>query len=249
MKRSQSGFTLVELAIALMIIGLLIGAVLKGQELVENARVTKMMTQMKSYQTAASAFYSNYNEVPGDMTNAASRIPSCTTTTYCSGKGDGDGHVGYLATSRKTAPWTNDEQWAFWQQLGRAGLITGLTLAEIPPDNTPGSTLPGSPMGTITYVATFLEYDSGGTGWNTWLWFLLPTGNASSPDNGTVTTAFTPMQLSQIDTKMDDSKSNTGEVQAYVGSAVGCTLASDYTSYTANDNTTQTCNLMYKIHF
>ena len=55
-RTSQSGFTLVELAIVLMIIGLLIGGILRGQELMENARVTSTIQQTKAYDGATTTF-------------------------------------------------------------------------------------------------------------------------------------------------------------------------------------------------
>lgn len=109
---SAQGFTLVELAIALMVIGLLIGGVLKGQELIENARVTATVRQLKAYDTAVMVFRNTYNAIPGDI-KKVSRIPNCTTAV-CNIAGDGNGRVE-----------TWGEQFNFFTHLTKAGLIQG----------------------------------------------------------------------------------------------------------------------------
>lgn len=64
----QSGFTLVEIAIVLVIIGLLLGGVLKGQELIENARIKGIVSDMKSVQAAYNGYLDRYKAIPGDET-------------------------------------------------------------------------------------------------------------------------------------------------------------------------------------
>src|SRR3989338_6112219 len=76
-RRRQKGFTLVELAIVITIIGLLIGAVLKGQKILENARVSATITQVSSIDAAAKTFYDTYGGLPGDLANAPTRLPNC----------------------------------------------------------------------------------------------------------------------------------------------------------------------------
>ena len=82
---SQAGFTLVELAIVMIIIGLLIAGVLKGQELIGNARVTSTVAQIKAIDAATSTFKDTYAALPGDMTTpplaflTALHLCSCVT--------------------------------------------------------------------------------------------------------------------------------------------------------------------------
>jgi prepilin-type N-terminal cleavage/methylation domain-containing protein len=79
MKRlnTQEGFTLVELAIVMTIIGLLIGGILKGQELMTNARVTAEVAQVKGISAAMTTFKDMFNATPGDMTGAGTRLVGC----------------------------------------------------------------------------------------------------------------------------------------------------------------------------
>jgi prepilin-type N-terminal cleavage/methylation domain-containing protein len=102
MHRFSAGFTLVELAMAIVIIGMLLGGVLKGQELIENARLTVTVAQTKSIQSAALLFKDTYGTLPGDVANAASRIPGCSNNTTLAAavngmvlctSGNGDGRL------------------------------------------------------------------------------------------------------------------------------------------------------------
>ncbi len=102
----RGGFTLVEVAIVMVIIGLLIGGVLKGQAMISNARVKKIVKQADEVRAAVMAFYDKYGMYPGDESEAL--IPPGTDT-----EGDGDGMV-------ETA---EDED--LWLDLRLAGLISG----------------------------------------------------------------------------------------------------------------------------
>lgn len=73
-KITQAGFSLVELAIALMIIGLIVGGILKGQELLESARLKSVLTQVNEYRVAVTTFMDRYDALPGDFDQAAELI-------------------------------------------------------------------------------------------------------------------------------------------------------------------------------
>lgn len=124
--KSHHGFTLVELAVALMVIGLLIGGVLKGLEMISNAKITSAMQQIKSYDTAAITFRDTYGFYPGDIKNPGNVIPKCTTDT-CNLGGDGNGYVGI--SSGYASQWlvARREQFNFFPHLTIAGMINGPT--------------------------------------------------------------------------------------------------------------------------
>jgi len=76
MKHKQAGFTLVEIAIVLVIIGLLMGVFLKGQELIVNAQVRNAIDQGEAVTAAVYAFQDRFRAIPGDYAQAAANIPN-----------------------------------------------------------------------------------------------------------------------------------------------------------------------------
>lgn len=112
--RSQQGFTLVEIAIVLVIIGLLLGGILKGQELITSARVRNIADQNSGVQAAYYGFVDRFRQVPGDwqQANAAQAIPGVTTG------GNGNGRL-----DEGSNAWV--EALAVWEHLSRAGFIQG----------------------------------------------------------------------------------------------------------------------------
>ena len=111
--RRQQGFTLVEMAIVLVIIGLLLGGILKGQELITSARVRNIADQNSGVQAAYYGFIDRYRQVPGDWSrdSAVKAIPGVTHGGDSSGRLDG------------VSPW--DEGLALWEQLSKSGFIQG----------------------------------------------------------------------------------------------------------------------------
>lgn len=107
-KKNQKGFTLVEIAIVLVIIGLLLGAILKGQEMIKSAKIKRVVKQADELRAAAYTYQDLYKYLPGDDPNASSRWPSVD------GNGNGDGTV-------TGAEGTN----YFFDHLQMAGLISG----------------------------------------------------------------------------------------------------------------------------
>jgi len=87
-KQVQRGFTLVEIAIVLVIIGLLIGGVLRGQELLNSARINSISSQQSSISTAYYGFIDRYKMMPGDLT-ATQALLINSTTAPASVSGDG----------------------------------------------------------------------------------------------------------------------------------------------------------------
>jgi len=129
MKNRQTGFTLVEIAIVLVIIGLLMGGVLKGQELINSAKVKNFANDFRSIPMFIYAYQDKYRALPGDDINATGHLgvtaagdgatAGSTTTT----NGDGDGVIKGAWNSTKTS----DESYLFWQHVRLAGLAPGST--------------------------------------------------------------------------------------------------------------------------
>ena len=115
MKQKNSGFTLVEIAIVLVVIGLLLGGVLKGQELIENAKIRNLRNDFEGISAAFYAYQDRYRAMPGDDSNAAGR----GWTDAVNGTGNGE-----LNNNNAFDAGDNDNQY-FWQHLRYASLITG----------------------------------------------------------------------------------------------------------------------------
>ncbi len=139
-RESEKGFTLVELAVVMIIIGLLIGGILKGQELITNARVTSTASQLEAIGAAYNGFRDKYNAIPGDMSSATTRIAGCADA--CD---DGDGNG--LVDVNVGADAGNDEGVFFFGQLLFADFITGMTGTDNGANPEFGITNPTAPIG------------------------------------------------------------------------------------------------------
>lgn len=128
----QVGFTLIELSIVLVIIGLLLGGVLKGQELINSAKVKNMANDFRSIQTQLYSYQDKFKALPGDDKAARDHLGAAATD------GDGDGLIegAYNAIAGET--------FQFWQQLRLAQLATGAvdtSAASYLPTNSEGGRL------------------------------------------------------------------------------------------------------------
>jgi prepilin-type N-terminal cleavage/methylation domain-containing protein len=118
MSRKQSGFTLVEIAIVLVIIGLLLGGILKGQELINSAKVRNLADQATGIQAAYFGFIDRYRQVPGDMlvADAQSAIDTAITAGGVTTANGGNGQVDETSWAEASA---------LWVHLTRAGFLQG----------------------------------------------------------------------------------------------------------------------------
>jgi prepilin-type N-terminal cleavage/methylation domain-containing protein len=149
-RSSQSGFTLVEIAIVLVIIGLLLGGVLKGQELIENGKIKNLKND---YQGISAAFYSyrdRYNATPGDDVGATTAIRGWAGSVA----GNGNGVVAAAnGTYTVCAAATGGEQCLFWRHLRHTGLVSG-AINNANPQNAYGGTIAVTQStGAVTGVA------------------------------------------------------------------------------------------------
>ena len=99
----NNGYTLIEIAIVIVIIGLLIGGVIKGASLVEGAKVSNAITLAQDLSVAVNAFKQQYHMLPGDMA-ITTEIPNVRTECKQGGSnaGNNDGLVD--ATESKCVP-------------------------------------------------------------------------------------------------------------------------------------------------
>ena len=195
----------------MIIIGLLIGGILKGQELIANARVSTTIAQYKGIVAAHNTFKDNYKYPPGDLPAviAFARIPNCAAAGC--GNGDGNGIVG--TPTALMAPLNQRESLEYWKHLSLTDLIAG-----IDPNAT---TAPANGEVGISNPATSI-----GGGWNV----FVPAASAQnlagfgssargimlsiSAHPNTRGTVVPSSQAARLDRKLDDGMPNTGSVAA-----------------------------------
>lgn len=129
MKNQQGGFTLVEIAIVLVIIGLLLGGVLKGQELITQAKIKNVANDLNGMAAAIYGYQDRYKKFPGDDNGAAARWLNPAATN-----GSGDGQISGDFNSKAAT----DESREFWQHLRLSGFVGGDTATKDQPNNASG---------------------------------------------------------------------------------------------------------------
>jgi prepilin-type N-terminal cleavage/methylation domain-containing protein len=120
-KSQQSGFTLIEIAIVLVIIGLLLGGVLKGQEMIENSRIKSVVTDMRGISTAFTGYFDRYRALPGDELLATATARGWAVTVG----GDNSGLLALPVANTFAVAGPALEHLAMWQALRASGFLSG----------------------------------------------------------------------------------------------------------------------------
>lgn len=118
----QRGFTLVEIAIVLVVIGLLLGAILKGQELIDNSRAKNAINEVNGIKAAYNGYIDRYKRVPGDDGPLATLTARGGNWAAVTAAGNNNGQLAVTAAQTFTA---GGEAAAFFQHLRAAGFLTG----------------------------------------------------------------------------------------------------------------------------
>ena len=182
--KSEKGFTLVELAVVMVIIGLLIGGILKGQEMIENARVNATIAQIKAVDAASATFQDMYDAIPGDMTDAVARVPNVAN------KGNGNSTL----ESEPLANVINAESAWFYEHLSGADLLSGSLTASgyLSADINNVMLVPGQHVGAGGIAGTNAAASRAGR-------YLGVSFDAAIGD----TVGLTQLQAGRIDRKLD----------------------------------------------
>lgn len=248
----RNAFSLVELSIVLVILGLLTGGILGGQALIRAAEIRAHITDSDRYRAAIHTFRDKYFMLPGDMNNAVSfwgslggtgsdatcQNGTATSTATCNGNGDG-----YVSTSAVS----NDERWRFFQHLANAGLIEGrytgrTTGADATFEYILGTNVPNL-KGTTTFTSNYSSVGTGAAG--SYQFPGDPAGHRlelRGTDGGTQ--PLKPEETWNIDTKMDDGRPAYGLVLAPMSSwsgSTGCTTSDAVTAEYSLSTTSKIC--------
>ena len=224
--RRQSGFTLIEIAIVLVIIGLLLGGILKGQELINSARVKNLATDFRNIPAFIYGYQDKFRALPGDDPAASTHLNGATNATTPAGmQGNGVINGDWNSTTN------TDESYLFWQHVRLAGLAPGVTDATASPTDY----LPKNASGG------FIGIQSGTTD-TTKTPIVGADGKAISGAYIICSTGILGKFVKQLDTQMDDGKTDSGSMMATptTGYALGKTATpttgtggiDDATSYT-----------------
>lgn len=231
----RRAFSLVELSIVLVLIGLLVGGILTGRHLVRASQVRSVMADVDRYAIATRAFEEQYNTLPGDFSNATmlwgknathcnSAPGGANTNGTCNGNGDG------IINNTSTAYNNTSEAMQFWKHLSLAGLIDGAysgISGASPNANIIGANVPATTLKNVTIAVAAIDYQGStgtwlnGTGTNS-VWGsgvikserMLMVGSPGSGNFWPGNSFLTPAQAQNLDDKMDDGNPITGKIKS-----------------------------------
>ncbi len=218
-KSAQDGFTLVELAISIFIIGILLGGVLYSEELYRIVQVRRVMSDINSVSAATKGFQEKYGTVPGDFALATTRIPNCTLAVSNCYSGDGNGFVGQVYGPGSSG-WDQDqarnvnlpevETTMFFKHLALGNFIKGVNPNSNPSQPQWGVTHPESSVGGGFTV--FADTHSAGSSISIRLQSRVYYGGMPGVDANNER-PFTVKQTMYMDTKYDDGRAMGGEMR------------------------------------
>jgi prepilin-type N-terminal cleavage/methylation domain-containing protein len=252
-RRYSAGFTLMEMAIVLVIIGIIIGGIMFGKSVLVTSRLQTVMTDEDNYATAVANFRQTYQALPGDMANATSNwgtssggCPGGTGSGTCNG--NGDGMIGPSGSG------TEPESFRFWQQLYLAGMmnksLSGVATSGGALNATIGTNVPaGSILGSGFIVGWYGTADATNI-------YVFPGfyGNvlvfgATYPNLGTSGPILTPDQAAAMDAKIDDGIPGTGKVRAMISTSSvtpNCTTSANIATAKYNVSSSAVlCSLLF----
>jgi prepilin-type N-terminal cleavage/methylation domain-containing protein len=256
----KAGFTLVELAIVLVIIGLIIGGVLVGQDMIKSAEIRSTISQWERYNAALNTFRDKFGGYPGDLRNAVN-FGFNDRTSGTAGATTGDGNSLLEDCAVAPGPLVGCENAAFFEDLAIADII--------PEDATAvAALLTANHVAAGPVAGTFPEAAiGGGSFWSVYSANGRNQYHLSGFDIANVgpdlLDTISPIVAFNLDQKMDDAVANTGIVVAVsdratpdavvVGANGDCLLAAgvyntDEDAGNEGESTVPSCQLMIRMN-
>jgi len=203
---SQRDRSVVELAIVLVVLGLILGGILKGQELIAGARLKATLADIEAIRAAAATFRERYGGIPGDYALAQARLGTPNGITWrlprCDGANQGCDGDGIIEGNGRTG-----ETLLFWQHLTLGNLIAGIALGSAVDDSI-GAGLPAAAIGGGLAVQHQV------IGGRTAHWMRLGSGAALT------TGVVTGDQAHGVDREIDDGRPGTGSVRVTTAACI-----------------------------
>lgn len=235
----QLGFTLIELSIVLVIIGLIVGGVLVGQDLIKASEIRATVGQVEKYNSAVNTFRTKYNGLPGDIPQVTAGAFGLFQITYGTPLGFGDGN-GLIEGGAAGSMLPLGETLAFWRHMSDASLVDGQLGVSGNSALVAGTGAVTGAVATVNQsvpdsrtspVNSFIVYATGGLNY----YQLLPLSGITAGNAYTAgTTGITPIQAFNMDSKLDDGLPVTGIVQAKGINAAPAALPSSFNGSQAN---------------
>ncbi len=221
LNNNQSGFTLIELSIVLVIIGLIVGGILAGQDMIKAAEIRATIAQVEQYNTAVNTFRDKYRYIPGDLTGTYATQFGFIARSGAQGHGDGNRILeGCSAAAIGTASVFGCEVGLFWTDLSDSNLLAEAfnTAADtfVPACATASlceALMPVTKLGRGNMLTVF-----GNAGRNYYEIHSITSVTTGTGAYG-IADAMSPQEGFNIDDKLDDGKPLTGIVRAVTGSA------------------------------
>lgn len=251
--RQKTGFTLIELSIVLVIIGLIVGGILVGRDMIRSAEMRSLLTDVERFRTAVNTFRGKYNCLPGDCANATDFLgtdsagcsPGGGATGTCNGNGNG------------LIEWPN-EAFRSWQQLGQADLVAGhYPGVDADSISKPGINVPASRIAGVGYTMAYVNY----VGNLNPAWIVPGSGDfmnrltaqtqITSPALSGSGPFLTVAEAALLDQKIDDGKPASGTMTANPGGScayIAATALDATTRYNLDSPDSKWCNALFTLN-
>ena len=266
--QKKSAFSLIELSIVLIIIGLLIAGITGGASLIKSSELRSVMGEARGYAVAVNAFYTQFNALPGDYGTSVGGVTNAL--------GDADNTIEYFSSAVPTNG-TQSESAAAWIHLRYSGTIdnlpatialveAGTTVPTFGTSSTSGATAPSSKIKSAGWVFDYRTYAEGSSSitaanqnvvllTGTTGLAIATTANTMLLGTNKTIAALIGSDALSIDAKIDDGLANLGKIRGInPGVGIAATNGTCYVysasagaTYITTSSSTKVCGLTYQV--